>query len=247
MPGEAPLLSVRARVEARDGQAPRLDAAFDSAATITAVMGPSGAGKTTLLQCLAGVVRPSAGRVVVDGELMFDSETRVFVPPHRRRVALVFQSLALFPHLSVLQNVTYGLRGGSRRARRDRAMSWLERAHAGGLASRAPATLSGGEAQRVALARALASEPRLLLLDEPFSALNQELRIELGEVIRELLAEAPVPVLLVTHDAADAERLASRILSLEAGRIVADNRVSRRDAPAAAAPMTSDEVAVPGR
>src|SRR5690606_13425668 len=155
------------------------------------------------------------------------SDSRVFIPPHRRRIALVFQSLALFPHLSVWENVAYGLRGEARRARRDRAMTWLERARAGALAQRAPATLSGGEAQRVALARALASEPRLLLPDEPFSALNQALRVELGELLRALLTTTRVPVLLVTHDLADAERMASRILSLDAGRVVADDSVAR--------------------
>lgn len=227
MPGDAPRLSVRVRIDGGSGQNPRLDARFESEAAITAIMGPSGAGKTTLLQSIAGLVHPSVGRIVIDGEAVFDSEERIFIPPHRRRVALVFQSLALFPHLSVWQNVAYGLRSGSTRARRDLAMAWLERARAGSLANRAPSTLSGGEAQRVALARALASEPRLLLLDEPFSALNQELRVQLGEVLRELLTATSVPVLLVTHDLADAQRMASRILSLDSGRLVADAAVSR--------------------
>jgi molybdate transport system ATP-binding protein len=193
-------------------------------------MGPSGAGKTTLLQCLAGLVRPSAGRIVIDGEPVFDEEARVCIPPHRRRVALVFQSLALFPHLSVWENVAYGLRGVAQRARRERALTWLERTRASSLMSRMPSTLSGGEAQRVALARALASEPRLLLLDEPFSALNQELRIELAEVLRELVSATRIPVLLVTHDLTDTKRMASRILQLEAGRIVADDSLPGSDA-----------------
>jgi molybdate transport system ATP-binding protein len=188
-------------------------------------MGPSGAGKTTLLQCIAGGVRPSAGQVSLDGERLFDSDARVFVPPHRRRVAMVFQSLALFPHLAVWENVAYGIRGEAPRARRDAANAWLERVRAGGLAERAPSTLSGGEAQRVALARALASAPRLLLLDEPFSALNQALRVELGALLQEILAEASVPTLLVTHDPADARRIATRILQLDAGRIVSDDPV----------------------
>jgi len=227
MPGDAPRVSVRIRVEGDDGQGPRLDAAFESTAAVTAIMGPSGAGKTTLLQCVAGLVRPSAGRIVIDGDAVFDSKARVFVPPHRRRVALVFQSLALFPHLAVWENVAYGLRKGTRHARRNAAMAWLERAKVGSLAYRAPSTLSGGEAQRVALARALASQPRLLLLDEPFSALNQELRVEIGEVLRELLTTTCVPVLLVTHDMADAKRMASRILSVDAGRVVGDDAVCR--------------------
>lgn len=230
MPGEVPRLSVRVRVEGEGDRDPRLDVTFESGASVTAIMGPSGAGKTTLLHCVAGLVRPSTGRILIDDEPVFDGEARVFIPPHRRRVALVFQSLALFPHLSVSENVAYGLRGGTRRSRRDRAMAWLERARAGALAGRMPSTLSGGEAQRVALARALASEPRLLLLDEPFSALNQELRDELTQVLRELVAATCVPVLLVTHHLSDAKRMASRILLLEAGRVTADDSVPHSDA-----------------
>ena len=229
MLGDTPGLSVRARVEGAEGRDLRLDALFESRAPITAIMGPSGAGKTTLLKCIAGLVRPSRGRIVFDGEPLFDSDADVFTPPHRRQLALVFQSLALFPHLSVWENVAYGLRGGARHERRDRAMMWLERARAGTLAERAPSTLSGGEAQRVALARALASEPRMLLLDEPFSALNQELRRELSEVLRGLVLETRVPVLLVTHDLADAQRMASRILLLDAGRVVSDDAAARAE------------------
>jgi len=222
MPGETRRLSVRVRVDGPDGTGPRLDVDFAVAPGITAIMGPSGSGKTTLLQCIAGLEPASAGRIALDDEPVYDHEARVFVPPHRRGFALVFQSLALFPHLSAWRNVAYGVRGGTAQARRDTAMAWLQRAHAAALADRAPATLSGGEAQRVALARALASEPRVLLLDEPFSALNQLLRVELGEVLRALLATTKIPVLLVTHDLADAQRLASRIVVLEAGRLRAD-------------------------
>jgi molybdate transport system ATP-binding protein len=211
MPGDATRVRARVRVEGDPGRPPRLDVDFESGSTVTAIMGPSGAGKTTLLQCIAGGVRPSAGQVSLDGERLFDSDARVFVPPHRRRVAMVFQSLALFPHLAVWENVAYGIRGEAPRARRDTA--------------NASSTLSGGEAQRVALARALASAPRLLLLDEPFSALNQALRVELGALLQEILAEASVPTLLVTHDPADARRIATRILQLDAGRIVSDDPV----------------------
>ncbi|MFO0629690.1 MAG: ATP-binding cassette domain-containing protein [Polyangiales bacterium] len=225
MPGDPAHLRVRLRVEGDAARPPRLDVAFEGTSTVTAVMGPSGAGKTTLLACIAGVLRPSAGRVIVGDDRLYDEDARVFVPPHRRRVAMVFQTLALFPHLTVWENVAYGLRAETPRARRDASMAWLERVRAAGLADRSPSTLSGGEAQRVALARALASQPRLLLLDEPFSSLNPSLRVELGDLLRALLAETPVPVLLVTHDLADARRLASRILQLDAGRIVGDDPV----------------------
>lgn len=222
MPGEVAKLEVRVRVEGETEERPRLDLAFETTATLTAIMGPSGAGKSTLLQCIAGLVRPTRGRIALGDELLFDSAAGVFLPPHRRRIALAFQSLALFPHLRVWENVAYGLRTTARGDRRAAALGWLERVRVASLADRLPSTLSGGEAQRVALVRALASEPRLLLLDEPFSSLDQELRLELGEVLRVLLTETRVPTLLVTHDAADARRLASRLLVLQGGRLVTD-------------------------
>lgn len=219
MRGETPRLAVDVRVLGDDPTRPRLELAFETTETVTAIMGPSGAGKTTLLLTIAGLVRPDAGTIVIEGERVFDQPSRLFVPPHRRRVGLVFQSLALFPHLSVWENVAYGLASTPRKDRYAVAMTWLERARAAQLADRRPTTLSGGEAQRVALARALASEPRLLLLDEPFSALNHELRAELGEVLLELLAQTRTPALLVTHDPNDARRMASRVLSLDSGRL----------------------------
>jgi molybdate transport system ATP-binding protein len=184
---------------------------------VTVVMGRSGAGKSTLLSCIAGLVKPSRGRISLGGTTLFDAEARVDVPPHLRRVALVFQSLALFPHLTALENVAYGLRGADVQAR---AQAWLERTRVGALGGRKPASLSGGEAQRVALARALASEPRALLLDEPFSALDVALRAEL---ISEVKALVTVPTLLVTHDERDAASMGSPVVTLspspcEAGR-----------------------------
>lgn len=219
MHGEAPRLSVEVRVAGEESTRPRLELAFETTETVTAIMGPSGAGKTTLLLTIAGLVRPDTGTITIDGEPVFDHARRLFVPPHRRKVGLLFQSLALFPHLPVWENVAYGLQSAPKKQRRDAAMTWLERARAAPLADRRPGTLSGGEAQRVALARALASEPRLLLLDEPFSALNHELRAELADVLLELLAQTHTPALLVTHDLADAKRMASRVLSLDAGRL----------------------------
>jgi ABC-type sulfate/molybdate transport systems ATPase subunit len=198
---------------------PRLDVNLALPVGITVLMGPSGAGKTTLLASIAGLVRPDAGRIELDGLALFDRGARVFVPPHRRRVALVFQSLALFPHLAVWENVAYGLPKLPARERRARADAWLSRAHVAHVADRAPDTLSGGEAQRVALARALASEPRALLLDEPFSALDQDLRRRLGEELRALVADVEIPTLLVTHDERDAESLGSRVLHLDLGKL----------------------------
>jgi molybdate transport system ATP-binding protein len=228
MPGdprpEGGRLLVRARVPGGDAGAPRLDVDLEIGAGVTAVTGPSGAGKTTLLTTVAGLVTPEAGRIVLDGVALFDGERGVSVPAHRRRVALVFQSLALFPHLSAWENVAYGLRRELRRqpraARRAQALEWLERARVTHRADRLPASLSGGEAQRVALARALASEPRALLLDEPFSALDDDLRSGLGADLRALVHQLGVPALLVTHHREDAASLAARTLVLSHGRVV---------------------------
>jgi ABC-type sulfate/molybdate transport systems ATPase subunit len=217
MAGEgAGLLEVRAVVPGPTEDRPRLDVALSFAPGLTAVMGPSGAGKTTLLLAIAGLVRPSAGQITLGGAVLFDG-AGVFVPPHRRRTALVFQSLALFPHLSAWQNVAYGLPPGP--DARARALAWMKRAHVDHVADRPPSTLSGGEAQRVALARALAAEPRALLLDEPFSALDSKLRAGLGADLAALVTGLGIPAVLVTHHRDDAQTLASRVLEFEAGRV----------------------------
>lgn len=218
--GELAALQARLLVPAgSDSEArPRLDVDLRLGPGLTVVTGPSGAGKSTLLSALAGLLRPRAGRVVLGDEVLVDVDAGVFVPPHRRRVGLVFQSLALFPHLTVLENVAFGVDVGDRQAT---ARVWLERMRVGGLAGRAPSTLSGGEAQRVALARALAARPRLLLLDEPFSALDVPLRRALGGELKALVGETGLPTILVTHDAEDAA-LGDRRLRMDAGRVVDD-------------------------
>jgi molybdate transport system ATP-binding protein len=182
------------------------------------VMGPSGAGKSTLLSTLSGLVAPRRGRIVLDGRVLVDVDAGIWVPPHRRRVGLVFQSLALFPHLCVWKNVAFGVPADAV-DRRMEALAMLRRLGVDGLAERAPSTLSGGEAQRVALARALASRPRLLLLDEPFSALDPPLRRALGAELRALVHDAKIPAILVTHDADDAT-LGDQRVHLRDGRRV---------------------------
>ncbi|MBK7857641.1 MAG: ATP-binding cassette domain-containing protein [Archangiaceae bacterium] len=174
---------------------------------VTVLFGPSGAGKSTCLSVIAGLLEPDSG-VVKLGDVVLSA-----LPPHRRRVALVFQSLALFPHLDALSNVAYGARS------RAEALRWLERTRAAHTASRRPAELSGGEAQRVALARALASEPKVLLLDEPFSAMDLKLRRELGAELLEVVRGVGLPTVLVTHDAEDAAAFGDRRVRLEAGRV----------------------------
>jgi molybdate transport system ATP-binding protein len=197
-----------------------LDAAFVAPPGFTVVSGPSGAGKSTLLAAIAGFVRPDEGRVALGPEPWFDRDRRVDLAPERRHVAMVFQSLALFPHLTAAENVAYGApRALDRRARAELAAGLLDRLRVAHVARRRPSTFSGGEAQRVALARALAMKPRAVLLDEPFSALDVALRRELVADVRGLLRELAVPVLLVTH-AADEGAPGDRYIALAGGRIV---------------------------
>ena len=193
-----------------------------AAGQVLAVVGPNGAGKTTLLRALAGLEPLSAGRVMVGGAVLEDVATGLRIPPERRPVGYVFQDYRLFPHLSALDNVAFGLRatGTGRTAARAAAASWLAQVGLAELAQRRPAALSGGQAQRVALARALATRPRLLLLDEPLSALDAGTRAALRSELRRLVAGYDGCSLTVTHDPLDALVLADAIVVLEAGRVV---------------------------
>jgi molybdate transport system ATP-binding protein len=189
---------------------------------VVALLGPNGAGKTTTLRAVAGLEPLQDGRIELDGDVLDEPARRTFVPPRHRQVGVVFQDPLLFPHLSALENVAFGLRsrGTAKAAARAEALRLLERV---GLADRAgarPAALSGGEAQRVAVARALAPAPRLLLLDEPLSALDATKRAELRAELRAQLRAVPGARLLVTHDPVDAAVLADRVVILERGRVV---------------------------
>lgn len=191
---------------------------LDPRAPITGVFGPSGAGKTTLLRCIAGLVHPGAGSRVALGGEVWQGERRA-VPVRRRGIGYLFQDHALFPHLSVAANVAYGIPKVPRARREERVRTALENARAGHLLARETTSLSGGEAQRVALARALASAPRLLLLDEPFSALDAPTRDQLRGELREILIATGTPALLVTHDRSEAWALADRVISLADGGV----------------------------
>lgn len=193
---------------------------------VVAVVGPNGAGKSTLLAALAGLVPLAGGRVVLDGDVLEDAATGGFVPPERRSVGLVFQDLLLFPHLSAVDNVAFGLRhrGHGRAEARRAALAELERLAAAPLAGARPGTLSGGQAARVALARALAPDPRLLLLDEPLAALDVAGAGELRTALRDRLRARTGPALLVTHDPVEAMAVGDRLVVLEAGRIVQAGR-----------------------
>ena len=214
-------IAVKVRHASRDG-AFTLDAALDVAPGITCVLGRSGAGKSTLLGAIAGLVRPDSGRIALGSEVWFDRDQRVDVPTRDRHVAYVFQSLALFPHMTAIGNVGYGMSRQLPRAEREaKARALLAKLDVGHLALRKPRTFSGGEAQRVALARALARSPQLVLLDEPFSALDRDLRAQLVALVRELVAELGVPLVHVTHSVAEARQLADQVVRIERGKVVA--------------------------
>jgi molybdate transport system ATP-binding protein len=214
-------MSLVAHVAVRLGSL-ELDAVLDAGEGETvAILGPNGAGKTTLLRALAGLVPIDAGSVALDG-VVLDDGGNVFVAPERRPIGVVFQEYLLFPHLSVLENVAFGLRshGTHRAAARNAAAVALERVGLAALAGSKPRELSGGQAQRVALARATATEPRLLLLDEPLAALDQSARGTTRRELRAHLASFPGVRLLVTHDPLDAAALADRLVILEHGQVV---------------------------
>ena len=189
---------------------------------VVAILGPNGAGKSTLLRCLAGLLPIDAGSIVLDDAALDQPDADVFVPPERRPVAVVFQNYLLFHNLSALENVAFGLRarGTPRREARTQAAAWLERVGLADHAQHRPHALSGGQAQRVALARALATEPRLLLLDEPLAALDAGARGDVRRDLRRHLTTFDGVRLLVTHDPVDAYALADRVVILEAGRVV---------------------------
>jgi len=184
---------------------------------LLALVGPSGSGKTTVLRCIAGLHRPRLGRVDCGGATWFDASQGMCMPPQRRRVGMVFQSYSLLPHLSAQDNVALALWRQPPGKRREQAREWLLRVHLQGLEERRPAQLSGGQQQRVALARALARAPDVLLLDEPFSAVDQVTRRKLQEELARLRRELAIPIVLVTHDLDEARLLADRMVLLHRG------------------------------
>ena len=197
-----------------------LDVAWTAGDGVAVLFGPSGAGKTLTLHGLAGLLRPDAGRIVVDGRVLFDAAAGIDVPPQARRVGYVFQGYALFPHLTVADNVAFGLRDLPRARRAEKTREVLERLGLAEFAGRRPRELSGGQRQRVALARALAIDPALLLLDEPLSALDAPLRRALRDELRAILHDWGTAAVLVTHDFTEAYRLGDRIVVYDAGRVV---------------------------
>lgn len=202
-----------------------LRVAFQSSAQRLVLFGPSGAGKTQTLKVIAGLVRPDRGHIRVAGRTLFASAHGVNLSPQQRRLAYVFQDYALFPHLSVRQNIAFARRAGwinpPRGVRHHTVDHWIETFHLQSVADHHPHQVSGGQRQRTALARALMNEPKALLLDEPFSALDKGLRQRLREDLAQLQRELKIPMLMITHDDDDVRLLADEVVHLRAGRIVA--------------------------
>jgi molybdate transport system permease protein len=199
----------------------RLAVEFSTDGGPLGLLGPSGSGKTMTLRAIGGLETPDRGRIVLNGRVLFDSERGIDVPARARRIGLLFQNYALFPHLNVAKNIAFGLRRLPEGERNQRVAQQLGAAHLGGLAERYPATLSGGEQQRVALARALAVEPAALLLDEPFSALDTHLRSALERQLREMLASYGGSTLFVSHNLEEAYRVCEKLVVLENGKVAA--------------------------
>jgi molybdate transport system ATP-binding protein len=198
-----------------------LDAAFESGGGLTALFGRSGSGKTSLVNAIAGLIRPSRGRIVVDGEVLTDTASGVFVPARRRHVGYVFQEGRLFPHLTVRQNLLYGHWFAAKEKRASEVGHVIELLGIGELLGRRPANLSGGEKQRVAIGRALLAAPRLLVMDEPLASLDEERKTEILPYIERLRDEFAIPIVYVSHAIAEVTRLATTIVVMSEGRVAA--------------------------
>jgi molybdate transport system ATP-binding protein len=208
-----------ARVVKRRSPAFTLDVDVVVNGGVTILFGPSGSGKSTILRCIAGLTRPDAGHITVDGAVLFDTARGVDVPPQRRGVGMVFQQLALFPHMTVARNIGYGLNGLPRDERERRVTAIARTFHVDQFLARRPGLLSGGERQRVALARALVTEPRALLLDEPLTALDYDTQSRIIDDLRRWNAARRIPVLYVTHAHREVYALGEQVIVVENGRV----------------------------
>jgi ABC-type sulfate/molybdate transport systems ATPase subunit len=222
----SPLMSLEVQIEKKLLDF-TLEVSFRAEAEPLSILGASGAGKTMLLRCIAGLERPDRGRINLNDRVFFDSESHVNISARQRRVGLLFQNYAIFPHRTVAENIGFGLKALPRDERSKQVAESIRRTHLAGLEDRYSRTLSGGEQQRVALARALAIEPEALLLDEPLSALDTHLRSRVEIQLQETFAAYRRPTLLVTHNMEEAYRLGARLLVLSRGRVVASGAKER--------------------
>jgi molybdate transport system ATP-binding protein len=215
-------LDIRRRFSA-PGQQFDLDVQLHCTQRQVVLFGPSGAGKSLTLKAIAGLLRPQAGHVRLGGATLFDSGKGVQLPPQQRRLGYVFQDYALFPHLTVRQNIAFGLRRGwlnpSRREHDAEVERWMAALRIEHLAQMLPSQLSGGQRQRTALARALVTRPQALLLDEPFAALDHDLRAHLRQELQEVLDATEVPLLLISHDPADVAMFGQQVVELADGKV----------------------------
>ncbi len=198
----------------------QLDVEWHIGNEIAVLFGPSGSGKSMTLQCIAGLLRPDEGSIRANGDIFFDHLQKVNVPPEKRPFGYVFQDRVLFPHMTVRGNIAYGLRGVPKSETEKRVDEMIKSFHLGGLEDNFPAAISGGQKQRVALARALIRKPEALLLDEPFSALDVPIRLEMLKLVKEIRSEFPIPIVLVTHDAFEAYIIADKIIVYSGGKAV---------------------------
>jgi molybdate transport system ATP-binding protein len=196
-----------------------LDVSFEMGKELVVLFGPSGSGKTTLFKCISGITEPDSGKITVGNKVYYDKDQKINLPIQKRNLGYVFQNYTLFPHMSVRKNIECGLKGWEKKDREERVMEMLSLLHIEELEMRYPSQLSGGQKQRVALARALAPKPEILLLDEPFSALDMEIRTKLAEKIKALQKKIKIPLLFITHNLEEAFLLADRILILHGGKI----------------------------
>jgi molybdate transport system ATP-binding protein len=212
-------VDVRKRLESDKGGAFDLDVRFVTEQGITILFGPSGSGKTTTLRTIAGIIKPDQGSITIGERIFFDSATGVELSMQKRRVGYVFQDYALFPHLTAEQNVSYGIKNQTKAQRSEAARTMLALLKIDHIRRRYPGNLSGGEQQRVALARALASDPSIVLLDEPLSAVDVETRSGLLDEIATAQARTGIPFVYVTHNTAEAIRLGSQVVILDHGKV----------------------------
>jgi molybdate transport system ATP-binding protein len=197
-----------------------LDVEWEIGNELAVLFGYSGAGKSMTLQCIAGLMKPDRGFVRANGDLFFDHSLQIDVPPQKRSFGYVFQDRVLFPHMTVRGNVAYGLKGLPKAEVREKVSEMIKLFHLEGLEEKAPSEISGGQKQRVALARALIRGPEALLLDEPFSALDHSLRLEMRRLLKEIRNRFDIPVVLVTHDILEAYSMSDKVIVYSGGRIV---------------------------
>ncbi len=213
-------MQLSVRIAKRLSKSFSLEAEFDAPAGFAMLLGPSGAGKTTLLNCIAGLLRPDAGRIALGERVLFDSASRTNLPVQERKLGYLFQNLALFPHLTIAQNVKYGISHLPAEQRSERMTAMLESFRIAHLVDRKPSEISGGERQRAALARSLVTNPTMLLLDEPLLALDVVTKAKIVDDLRIWNAEHAIPIVYVTHSPQEAYALGERVVVLDAGRVV---------------------------